>query len=83
MPISPEERLDSRDDFVTFLRALHREFQEHGHTWENATLERFLEALAGWANDAPGWYRHAGETLPPDGDWTFFARALAAATVYE
>lgn len=42
-----------------------------------------LEALAAWVEGADGWYRRAGETLPASGDWTFFARALQAATVYE
>lgn len=30
------------------------------------------------------WYqRNLGEPLPPDGNWTYFANALMAATVYE
>ncbi|WP_455680445.1 DUF7660 family protein [Streptomyces nigra] len=44
---------------------------------------RLLEALEAWVADAPGWYGNHGQDLPPQGDWTFFARALDAAQIYE
>lgn len=46
-------------------------------------MEDYLGALAAWITDSPGSYRYLGEEMPPDGDWTFFARALSAAVVYE
>lgn len=49
----------------------------------NQTLGSFLEALATWVQDSPGWYQNVGKDLPGGGDWTFMARALQAATVYE
>lgn len=52
-------------------------------SWENRTVEDYLGALAAWITDSPGSYRYLGEEMPPDGDWTFFARALSAAVVYE
>ncbi|WP_459076275.1 DUF7660 family protein [Streptomyces atacamensis] len=54
-----------------------------GGEWNNSTLEDFLQALAAWMEDSPGWYRSAGEDLPDGGDRTYLARALRAATVYE
>ncbi|WP_435865916.1 DUF7660 family protein [Streptomyces wedmorensis] len=83
MPSRPHEQIQSRDELVVFLREFHQQFQQRGHEWENHTLDRFLEALAAWVNDAPGAYRNANEELPTSGDWTFFARALHAATIYE
>lgn len=73
----------SREELVVFLQGLHQEFRARGREWENNTLDDFLEALAAWVHDSPGAYRHAGEDIPPDGDWTFLARALHAATSYE
>ncbi|MFC9343605.1 hypothetical protein ACFT0G_31155 [Streptomyces sp. NPDC057020] len=73
----------SREELVTFLRDLHKEFRARGHEWENDTLDNFLEALAAWVLDSPGAYRNMGEQIPPDGDWAFMARALYAATLYE
>ncbi|MFF9853582.1 DUF7660 family protein [Streptomyces litmocidini] len=79
MPLEPR----SREELATFLGDLHEEFRSYGHEWENNTLDAFLEALAAWVRDSPGAYHHAGEQIPPEGDWTFMARALHAATVYE
>ncbi|MEV4614919.1 hypothetical protein AB0K43_20315 [Kitasatospora sp. NPDC049258] len=78
-----EDAVRSREDLAAYIRALHRAFVDHGHEWENGTLGPFLEALASWTEDADGWYRNFGQELPPGGDWTFLARALGAATVYE
>ncbi|WP_442811098.1 DUF7660 family protein [Streptomyces sp. NBC_01217] len=39
--------------------------------------------LAAWMNDSEGWYRNFDKEPPAAGDWTFLARALQAATVYE
>ncbi|WP_420822752.1 DUF7660 family protein [Streptomyces atratus] len=54
-----------------------------GDAWENNTLATFLEALAAWVDDSPGWYQNFGKDLPAGDDWTFIARALQAAKVYE
>ncbi|MFF4353818.1 hypothetical protein [Streptomyces sp. NPDC001530] len=83
MLLSPDDELRGPDDLVAFLRDLHLDFQQRGHEWENPTLDRFLEALAAWVGSSENWYRNFGKELPPEGDWTYFARALAAATVYE
>ncbi|MGC0375949.1 DUF7660 family protein [Streptomyces sp. SAI-229] len=82
MTTSPDH-VGSRESLVAFVRALHRSHAEEGHSWENADLASFLEALAAWIDDADGWYSNAGRNLPADGDWSFFARALRAATTYE
>ncbi len=68
---------------AAFVRTLRDEFIQRGDQWENPTIDRFLDALAGWIEDSPGWYRNHHLELPAEGDWTFFARALGAATVYE
>lgn len=47
------------------------------------TLDRFLEVLAAWVQGSENWYRNFGKELPAEGDWTYFAQALTAATVYE
>ncbi|WP_427923253.1 DUF7660 family protein [Streptomyces sp. cg40] len=82
MTTSPDY-VDSREDLAAFVRDLHRSHAEEGHSWENADLASFLEALAGWIDDADGWYNDDAHDLPASGDWSFFARALRAATTYE
>ncbi|MFJ4470356.1 hypothetical protein ACIP2X_23175 [Streptomyces sp. NPDC089424] len=82
MTASPDH-VSSREDLAAFVRALHQSHAQEGPSWENPDLASFLEALAAWIDDACGWYDDAGRDLPADGDWTFFARALRAATNYE
>ncbi|MEU5581409.1 hypothetical protein ABZ791_13640 [Streptomyces huasconensis] len=82
MTASPDH-VNNREDLAAFVRSLRRSHAEDGRSWENVDLSSFLEALAAWVDDADGWYRDTGRELPPGGDWTFFARALQAATAYE
>ncbi|MFF3417549.1 hypothetical protein ACFYW9_23025 [Streptomyces sp. NPDC002698] len=82
MTTSPEH-VGSREDLAAFVRSLQRSHVEDGSSWENTDLPSFLEALAAWIDDADGWYSNASHELPASGDWTFFARALRAATIYE
>ncbi|MFE1763488.1 hypothetical protein ACFW81_04635 [Streptomyces angustmyceticus] len=83
MPLTPDSEVRSRDELVTFVRELHQDYLRRGHAWENQSLDRFLEGLAARMDDSPGWYRNFQKELPQEGDWTFLARALQAATVYE
>lgn len=83
MPPTSEDEVHSRAELVAIVRELREDYLRRGHEWENANLDRFLQALAAWMDDAPRWYGNLGKELPPDGDWTFLARALRAAVVYE
>ncbi|WP_246108821.1 DUF7660 family protein [Streptomyces sedi] len=83
MVLGPDDEIRSREELAAFVRALHQDFLRSGGEWENQTLATFLEALAAWVDDSPGFYRNFGKELPASGDWTFLARALQAATVYE
>ncbi|MGJ7418288.1 hypothetical protein AB9128_20840 [Streptomyces cinereoruber] len=83
MSLTPDGEVRSRDELASFVRELHQDFLRNGHEWENQTLGGFLEALVAWMQDSPGWYRNSGKELPEGGAWTFVARALQAATVYE
>ncbi|MFF0276963.1 hypothetical protein [Streptomyces sp. NPDC004330] len=83
MSLTPDGEVRSRDELVSFVRELHQDFLRNGHKWENQGLGSFLEALAAWMQDSPGWYRNSGNELPGGGDWTFLARALQAAAAYE
>ncbi|MFI0220628.1 DUF7660 family protein [Streptomyces lydicus] len=83
MSLTTDDEIRSREDLAAFVRKLHQDFLQHGDAWENNTLATFLEALAAWVHDSPGFYQNFGKELPAGGDWTFIARALQAAKVYE
>jgi hypothetical protein len=49
MTFGTPEHIDairSRTDLVKFLHELHADYTNNPDSWENHTLERFLEALA-------------------------------------
>ncbi|MFC3577580.1 hypothetical protein ACFOZ0_30825 [Streptomyces yaanensis] len=82
-PLAPDDHIGDREAFSAFLARLRADYAANGQQWENPTLDRFLEALEAWVAASPGWCRNFGHDLPPEGDWTFFARALDAARIYE
>jgi hypothetical protein len=73
----------SRDDFVEFVKALREDLVDNPECWENANLERFLEALGAWVKDMDGYYRNQGEPVPQLLDWKVVADMLMAAGIYE
>ncbi|MER0443935.1 hypothetical protein ABR738_05030 [Streptomyces sp. Edi4] len=83
MSLTPDSEVSSREEFVAFVRELHQDYLRRGNEWENQSLDQFLESLAAGMDASPAWYRSFGKKLPEEGDWTFLARALQAATVYE
>ncbi|WP_459076341.1 DUF7660 family protein [Streptomyces nanhaiensis] len=83
VPLTSDEEIRSREEPAASVRALHQECLSRGGEWNNSTLEDFLQALAAWMEDSPGWYRSAGEDLPDGGDRTCPVRALRAVPRYE
>ncbi|MFF4576478.1 hypothetical protein [Streptomyces sp. NPDC001410] len=81
--LTPHDHIADREALCAFLARLRAEYDESGDHWENQTLASFLEALEAWLSSAPGWYANHKQTLPAEGDWTLFARALSAARHYE
>lgn len=66
----------TREDFVAFVRALSADLYDNPETWENGSLERFLEALAAWAEDMDG-------KKPQRPDWQVVGDMLMAAKGHE
>lgn len=84
LPLTSKQFVPDQEAFAAFLAQLTQEYLQDGEEWENPTLGQFLEALTGWVQSGPGWYeRNLGEVLPAEGNWTYFAHALTAATMYE
>lgn len=67
------EKIKSQKDFILFLEALKKDFQNNKEEWENGKLEQFLEGLYGYCMDKEQ------EEL----SWKVVAELLLAAKVYE
>lgn len=75
--------INSREDFLRFLEALISELNSQDVKWENATLESYLEAMKGWAQDMDGYFEQTNLPAPQNVDWRLFATMLRAASIYE
>ncbi|MGW5355879.1 DUF7660 family protein [Streptomyces sp. NPDC004031] len=78
MSLPTEPGVRSREDLARYVGELLADYRRRGDTWENATLERFLDALAACLG-AHG--REASADTPAE--WGYLAFVLGAATVYE
>lgn len=77
------KEVKSRADFVSFVKALNGDYAANRSSWENDSLQRFLDGLSGFASDMDGFYRNMGETVNVDQiTWRMAAQMLLAATVY-
>jgi len=73
----------SREDFVSFVYALRKDFKDNPQDWENKNLGTFLEALASWVGSMDGFYKNQGRTPPSQLDWKILGDIFMAARIYE
>jgi hypothetical protein len=66
----------TREDLVGFIQLLRENLGTDPTSWENDTLDDFLEAMDQWC-------RNQGLTLSANQPWKFFGKALLAAKYYE
>jgi|LakMenE18May11ns_1017448.scaffolds.fasta_scaffold7389516_1 hypothetical protein len=77
------QSIRSREDFVAFVKALTKDLRDNPESWENSTLEHFLEALGGWVEEMDGYYLNQGKPVPQQPDWKVVGDILMAAKMYE
>ena len=75
--------IQSRQDFVNFMRSLLKDLRDNPKSWENDTLERYFEAIAAWTNDMDGYYLNQRKPIPFQLNWRILAEILMAAKIYE
>ena len=76
--------VQSRLDLAAFVDSLSADLESNPADWENATLPAFLDALARYLNDLPGWCRNVAPDIDPElAQWRLMAVALTGASVYE
>ena len=73
-----------RQSFISFIDALHSEYMSSGGTWENPTLDRFMEAMSAYAKDIQGYYNNTSQDINADfPSWKVFADILRGAAIYQ
>ena len=75
--------IESKEDFVNFINLLISDYKTNVHTWENKTIEDYLEAMANWVEDMEGYFKYKNIPIPQKIEWNLFANILIAAKMYE
>ncbi len=75
--------IKSKADLVALVQALCADLQANPEAWENATLDRYLQALASWIEDSDRYYNNQGRPIPTTPSWRDVADMLMAAKMYE
>lgn len=75
--------IQSRADFVLFVRSLLQHFRQNPQDWENRDIEAYLDAIAAWTEDMDGFYQNQEKPVPQQPDWRLFGQILLAAKYYE
>ena len=77
------QKIQTKKDFVNFLRDLKKDYLKNSSSWENKDIETFLEAMASWVEDMDGFYINQGLPVPEKPDWKVFADILMGGKIYE
>lgn len=83
MKYSEIKTIQTKKDFINFLRALKNDYVKNLSSWENKDIETFLEAMASWVEDMDGFYINQGLPVPEKPDWKVFADILMGGKLYE
>jgi hypothetical protein len=68
--------MKTRDDAVQAIRRLLIQLNDNPDSWENPTLDRYLEGMAAWLEDS-------GKKHDQPPSWDLIIAMLEAARVYE
>lgn len=73
------DRVTSLDSFLEFIDLLIDDHRAESSTWQNHSIESYLEAAAAWARDSRG--QDGG--ISEDAAWRTFATFLYCGKIYE
>lgn len=74
------DRVEDEATFLTFVRALLSDLQVSGASWENSSLEQFLESALAWAESTN---LGATQGLAGGSAWRRAATFLYCGKIYE
>jgi hypothetical protein len=80
MPRNPE--INSKIAFLAFMKTFAAEANRDAATWENNTIESYLNSMSAWLDDCDGFYGNNEEKVPSS-VWQIIADMLVAGGDYE
>lgn len=79
------DAINSKNDFLFFLKKFISDYKKYPETWENKTIDAYLEGIEGWVEDIEGYYKNNNldHVNLSKVNWRVFADILVAGSVYE
>jgi hypothetical protein len=73
----------TKEDFIFFLEKMIQDLHENPKTWENNSLDTFLDAMKSWVEDMDNYYINVEQPVPTNVSWKIFSEILTASKIYE
>jgi hypothetical protein len=73
----------TKEDFTLFLKKMIQDLHENPKTWENNSLDTFLDAMKSWVEDMDNYYINVEKPIPKNVSWKVFSEILMASKIYE
>ena len=74
------DKIETKDDFVLFLKLFQTDLIHNGGDWENPDLESFLEAMEAFLSGSTEKSLVVFDCTP---SWKMFAELLMVTSIYE
>jgi hypothetical protein len=76
--------VNDRQSFINFIDLLRQDLLDNPSSWENKTLEDFLEALSSYTRDIQSYYDNMKQNVNADEpNWQTFSDLFKGASIYE
>jgi hypothetical protein len=77
-------KVTDRQSFIEFIELLREDLINNSKSWENKSLDDFLEAMSRYTEDIQGYYDNMKQDVNADhANWQTFADIFKGSTMYE
>jgi len=77
------ESIQTKEDLAKFIGSLRIDLNTQQDSWENPTLDGFLEAMEAWILAMDSWAKNRDMPRVENPSWKTIANILYAAKIYE
>lgn len=75
--------INDKDDLIKFISDLINDYITNKDSWENQTLDSYLEAMQSWLEDIEGWEKNCKQDVSNMNPWQLIGHVLYASKMYE
>lgn len=76
-------KISNKEDLSRFIGELIKDLKNNTETWENLSLENYLEAMQSWLEDMEGWEENFNIDTSKINTWELIGTILLASKMYE